>query len=159
MAKGPDKIGALIEADDWKGARNAITVALRREPESHWLLSRLALTHYEEFEYEKALELDERALALAPNCLLALWGYAGSLEMLGREREALKIYQGLIDRGARAIAHGECGEGLARARGLVADSYFLMATCLEALGKKRKPWRHSRPILILEAGLPIHIPS
>jgi tetratricopeptide (TPR) repeat protein len=138
MAKGSDRIEALIEADDWKGARNAITVSLRREPESHWLLSRLALTYYEEFEYEKALELDERALALAPDCPLTLWGYAGSLEMLGREREALKIYQGLIDRGARTIAHGECGEGLARARGLVADSYYRMATCYESLGQKKK---------------------
>jgi tetratricopeptide (TPR) repeat protein len=138
MAKGQDKIEALIEADNWKGAREAIIVALRTKPESHWLISRLALTHYEELEYEKALELDEQAVALAPNCPLALWGYAGSLEMLSRERKALKIYQSLIDRGAEAIAYGECGEGLARARGLVADSYYRMATCYQALGQKEK---------------------
>lgn len=150
MGKRPDKIEALIEADNWKGARKAIIAALRTKPESHWLFSRLALTHYEELEYEKALELDEQALALAPNCPLALWGYAGSLEMLSREREALKIYQRLIDRGAEAIAHGECGEGLARARGLVADSYYRMATCYESLGKKTRPWNHSKLILTFE---------
>lgn len=138
MAKGSDKIEALIEADNWKGARKAIIAALRKEPESHWLLSRLALTYYEELEYKKALELDEQALALAPDCPLTLWGYAGSLEMLGREREAVKIYQRLIERGAEAIAYGECGEGLARARGLVADSYYRMATCHKSLGKKEK---------------------
>ena len=98
MQSVSDKIEVLIEADNWKGTRKEITVALRSEPESHWLLSRLAL--------------------------------------IGREREALKIYKRLIDRGAQSIAYGECGEGLARARGLVADSYFRMATCLEALGKK-----------------------
>jgi tetratricopeptide (TPR) repeat protein len=98
----------------------------------------LALTYYEEFDYEKALEHDEQALALASNCPLALWGYAGSLEMLGREREALKVYQRLIAEGAESIAYGECGEGLARARGLVADSYFRMATCYDSLGKKEK---------------------
>jgi tetratricopeptide (TPR) repeat protein len=138
MAKAPDKIEALIEADNWKGARKAIIAALRTQPQSHWLISRLALTHYEELEYEKALELDQQALALAPGCPLALWGYAGSLEMLSRAHEALKIYQRLIDRGAESIAYGECGEGLARARGLVADSYYRMATCYESLGKKEK---------------------
>ena len=61
------------------------------------MISRLALTHYEELEYEKALELDQQALALAPSCPLALWGYAGSLEMLSREH-ALKIYQRSHDR-------------------------------------------------------------
>lgn len=74
------------------------------------------MTYYEEFKYEKALEYDSQALSLAPNCPLALWGYAGSLDMLGREREALKIYQRLVKRGAESITHGECGEGLARAR-------------------------------------------
>ena len=35
MTKGPDKIEALIEADNWKGARKAIIAALRTQPESH----------------------------------------------------------------------------------------------------------------------------
>ena len=89
MAKRADTIESLIAADDWKGARRVITTALQREPNSHWLLSRLALTYYEEFEYERALALERQALELAPNCPLALWGYAGSLEMLDRPREAL----------------------------------------------------------------------
>ncbi len=138
MSEAPDKIEALIEADDWKGARAAIRAALRAEPESHWLLSRLALTYYEEFKYEKALEYEAKALGLAPNCPLALWGYAGTLEMLGREREALKVYRRLVRRGAESIAYGECGEGLARARGLVADSLYRMAGCYKSLGDSRK---------------------
>ena len=138
MPRRTDKIEALIEADDWKTARKAIITALRKTPDSHWLLSRLALTHYEEFDYKKALKRDEQALRLAPNCPLALWGYAGSLEMLGREREAIKIYSRLIKRGAKPIAYGECGEGLARARGLIADSFYRMATCYESLGQRKK---------------------
>ena len=138
MAKRSDKIESLIAAHDWKRARKAITAALRKEPDSHWLLSRLALTYYEEFKYQTALTLDQRALELAPSCPLVLWGYAGTLEMLGREREALKIYQRLVSRGAESIAYGECGEGLARARGLVADSFYRMAGCYESLGKHQK---------------------
>ena len=138
MSEVSDKIESLIEVGDWKGARNAIRTALRDEPESHWLLSRLALTFYEEFKYEKALEYEARALNLAPNCPLALWGYAGTLDMLGREREALKIYRRLVRRGAESIAYSECGEGLARARGLVADSLYRIAGCYESLGNSRK---------------------
>jgi hypothetical protein len=70
MSKGSDKIEALIESDNWKGARKPITAALQKQPESHWLLSRLALTYYEEFEYDKALVHDVQAVALAPNCPL-----------------------------------------------------------------------------------------
>ena len=138
MSKVSDKIEALIESDDWKGARRVIRAALRKEPDSHWLLSRLALAYYEEFNYEKALEYESQALSLAPNCPLVLWGYAGSLDMLGREREALKVYQRLVRRGAEAIAYGECGEGLARARGLVADCLYRMAECYECLGQRKK---------------------
>jgi tetratricopeptide (TPR) repeat protein len=98
----------------------------------------LALTHYEEFQYEKALALEEKALSLAPNCPLVLWDYAGSLEMLGRQREALRVYQRLIKRGAKSIATGECGEGLAWARGLVADCWYRMAGCYASLGNRAK---------------------
>lgn len=138
MSEKSDNIEDLIEAEDWKGARQLIRDALRKKPESHWLLSRLALTFYEEFKYEKALDYDSRALEIAPNCPLALWGYAGSLDMLGRDREALRIYRRLVRRDAQSIAYGECGEGLARARGLVADSLYRMAGCYASLGKRRK---------------------
>jgi tetratricopeptide (TPR) repeat protein len=133
MTRRSDKIEALIEIDDWKGARKAIVSRLRKEPQSHWLLSRLALTYYEEFEYEKALEIETQALKLAPKCPLVLWGYAGALDMLGRERKALRVYQRLVRRGVESIAYGECGEGLALARGMVADSFYRMADCYEAL--------------------------
>lgn len=138
MSEVSDGIESLIEVDDWKGARKAIRAALRHEPENHWLLSRLALTYYEEFKYEKALEYETQALSLAPYCPLALWGYAGTLDMLGRQHEAIEVYRRLVRRGAEAIAHGECGEGLARARGLVADSVYRMAGCYKSLGKSRK---------------------
>ena len=138
MSEIGEKIESLIAADDWTEARKIITNALSESPEDHWLLSRLALTFYEQFDYEKALEYDAKALSYAPHCPLALWGYAGSLEMLDRQNEAIKIYRRLIRRGAKAIAYGECGEGLARARGLVADSLYRVASCYESLGRRRQ---------------------
>jgi hypothetical protein len=72
-----------------------------------------------------------------PNCPLALWDYAGALEMLNETDEALRVYQRLIRRGIAAIGHGDCGEGLAWARGLVADCHYRVAHCYES----KRRWR------------------
>ncbi len=127
------KIERLIEAEDWPAARRAIRAELRSDPKNHWLLTRLGLTYYEEKDYKQALEWSRRAVGEAPNCPLVLWDYAGSLQMLGLGQDALKIYRRLIRRGIREIALDDCGEGLAWARGLVADCHFRMAGCYRAL--------------------------
>ncbi len=130
------EIERAIDLEDWPKARALILEALRSEPESHWLLTRLGLTHYEEFAYQEALEVEERALELAPRCPLVLWDYAGSLEMLGRYEEAMKIYRRLIRRGVESIAYGPCGEGVRWARGLVADCHYRLAGCYRGLGRE-----------------------
>jgi tetratricopeptide (TPR) repeat protein len=131
------EIEKLIAAGNWKAARTLIRVALRKEPDSHWLLTRIGLTYYEEYKYGKALFYTERALQLAPNCPLALWDYAGALDMLGRTREAVYIYKRLVKRGIEDIAYGDCGEGLAWARGLVADCFYRLAKCYDELGRHK----------------------
>jgi tetratricopeptide (TPR) repeat protein len=130
------KIERLIEAEDWPTARRAIRAELRSDPKNHWLLTRLGLTYYEEKDYKQALEFARRALAEAPDCPLVLWDYAGSLQMLGRGQNALKIYRRLIRRGITAIAFDDCGEGLAWARGLVADCHYRMAGCYRRSRRK-----------------------
>jgi len=86
----------------------------RVSSDDHWLLTRLGLTYYEEHNYKKALFYETQALRLAPKCPLVLWDYAGTLEMLGRDKEAIAIYRKLVKRGVDKIAYGECGEGRAR---------------------------------------------
>ncbi len=115
------EIERLIAEEDWPAARRAIRTKLRSSPDDHWLLSRLALTYYEQRQYSQALECDLRAVANAPDCPLVLGGQAGSLEMLHQTKAALKVYRRLIRRGIQAIAFNDCGEGLAWARGLIAD--------------------------------------
>lgn len=125
-----------IAHERWEAARHLIKAALIDNPESHWLLSRLGLTYYEQFDYQKALEIDEKALTIAPDCPLVLWDYAGSLEMLERQQEALAVYRRLIERGVDALANDDCGEGRARARGLYADCFYRMSHCFLALNRK-----------------------
>ena len=102
---------ALITADKWQQARKVIELALRHDPENHWFIARLALTFYEQHDYQQALDLSGRALSLFPHCPLALWEQAGALSMLGRKHEAIKIWKSLLRRGIENIAYGECGEG------------------------------------------------
>ena len=122
-------IERAIDQENWPQARALMRSALRREPYSHWLLTRLGLTYYEQRQYKRALHYSEKALALDPRCPLVLWDYAGCLDMLDRPKDALPIYRKLIRRGVDRLAHGECGEGRAWARSLVADCHYRMAHC------------------------------
>lgn len=137
------KIGNLIErsvrAEDWSGARKLIKAELRRKPKDHWLMSRLALTYYEQQKYGQALLWEERALREAPYCPLTIWGYAGTLEMLGHLRESLLLYRRLLSRGEDDLAYGECGEGIQRARSLVADCHYRIACIWE----KKRQWKRA----------------
>jgi len=122
-------IETLIAKEDWTRARKVIKASLRRDPSSHWLLTRLGLTYYEEFDYKRALKYHEEALRQEPECPLAKWDHAGALDMLGRLDEAISEYSELLDRGIDEIAHGDCGEGVAWASRLFADCHYRLASC------------------------------
>ncbi len=133
--------GKLIEkaiaAEDWVGARKLIVIELQRDPKDHWLLSRLALTFYEQRKYKQALFWDAKALQEVPYCPLAIWGYAGSLEMLGRQRESMALYRWLSSWGEKELAFGDCGEGIGRARSLMADCHYRIALIWE----EKRQWK------------------
>jgi tetratricopeptide (TPR) repeat protein len=136
------EIERCIDDEQWKDARQKIRLALRKEPDDHWLLTRLGLTYYEERNYNRALFYDTKAIKIAPACPLVLWDYAGTLSMLDRNKEAISIYQKLLRRGEKSIAFGRCGEGLAWARGLVADCFYRIGICYEESGLPKKAKRY-----------------
>lgn len=113
------KIESSIQRDDWKQARSLIRAWLRRSPTDHWLLTRMGLTYYEQQRYRQALAWERRALRLAPYCPLVMWDYAGTLDMLGRKKEALARFRRLLNRGEQRFAHGPRGERVQWARSLV----------------------------------------
>lgn len=131
-------VESALGREQWRHARGLIKALLKEEPDSHWLLTRLGLTFHEERNYVKAMYYTRKALSLYPNCPLVLWDYACVLDMLGRKKEALAIYGRLIRRGIDRLAYGECGEGLAWARGLVASCYYRRALCYGDLGLRRR---------------------
>lgn len=99
-------------------------------PDNHWLLTRLALTYYEQKQYRRAPRYELKALQLAPYCPLAIWDYAGTLDMLGRKKEALALFRWLISWGEDDLAFGQCGEGIRAARSLIADCYYRIGNIL-----------------------------
>lgn len=141
-SKSSRPTGAAIEAaiagDKWAKARGLIERALQVEPNSHWLMTRLALTYYEQFDYARALEYSKKALLLEPDCPLVQWDYAGALEMLDRPQEAIKMFDGILRRDVDSLANDACGEGRRRARGLRADALYRVAKCHETLGNRKK---------------------
>jgi tetratricopeptide (TPR) repeat protein len=124
------RIEKAIERDEWDKARTLIRYWLRSAPDDHFLLTRLALTYYEQRQYKRALHYELKALQIAPYCQLVIWDYAGTLDMLGRKKEALALYRWLISWGEDELAYGPCGEGVRSARSLIADCYYRIGNIL-----------------------------
>jgi tetratricopeptide (TPR) repeat protein len=131
-----DQINDLFKREQWAQARKLLQKRLEKEPNSHWLLTRLGTTYYEERDYPKALDLSRRAIQLAPECPLVLWDLASTLEMLGDDRGALRAYRGLFARGPQRIADDECGEGMPWALSLLTDCLYSAAGCLHRIGDR-----------------------
>lgn len=133
MTKKKDRVSELIRSREWTAARKQIRSELRSSPHNHWLLSRLALTYYEQRRYAKALSVSDVAVGIAPHCPLVLWEHAACLHAIGRRAEAIRTWRHLLKRGVRSIAYGVCGEGLAWAKALLSDCRLRLAmTYLES---------------------------
>ena len=149
-----NRIEDLIAQERWVDARKRIEQELETRPESHWLLTRLSTTHYEERDYSTALVFSLRAYGLAPNCPLVLWDLAGTLDALGNKQPAIDIYQRLLSRGVSGVANDECGEGEVWAKSLLADCHYRLAGCYEDIGKWREAVAHyEQHLKSLDAGV------
>jgi tetratricopeptide (TPR) repeat protein len=141
MAK--DRIETLIEAGNWTKAQKAIEKQLRDDPDDHWLWARLSGVKYEQRDYQGAFDDAKKALEIVPDCPLALWSYAGALDMLGKTKEAGKVYMQLFRRGVEELTTpdedaNECWEGADWTRSLIVDCIFRLARCLEKLNQRRE---------------------
>jgi tetratricopeptide (TPR) repeat protein len=133
------RIESLIAAEQWQKAQKAIQKQLANAPDNHWLWSRLSCVQYEQCDYQGALDAAHRALAIIPDCPLALWDQANALDMLGRTKEAGRVYSRLLRRGFQQIKEPdedaeECWEGEQWTWALVVDCIFRIADCLAKTG-------------------------
>ena len=132
------KVEKLVKAKKWSKARALIKEELLTDPADHWLWTTLGLTYYQQRQYEKALECSKRAVALAPDCALVLWDYAGCLEMAGRDHEALTIWTLIRQMDLEDIAYGECCEGMDWAMQIDNDVNYRMGRYFQRHGDREK---------------------
>ncbi len=118
------EIEKLVERKQWARARALVQEELMSAPTDHWLWMTLSLTYYEQKKYEKALQCAKLGVEFEPTCPLALWHYAGSLYMSGREDAALTIWTILLDMDLEEVAYGECAEGMDWALQLINDVHY-----------------------------------
>ena len=149
------KIESLMASKNWAAAEKQIRLALRTEPDRHWLWERLAAACYEQRRYEEALGYAEKALEIMPGCSLVLWDKAGALHMLGRLNEAIDLFRKLLRKGVEGIAHEPCSEGRAWTRALVSDTYYVLGLCYVSTHERIKAIRAIRKSLDLRGpGVP-----
>ena len=146
------RLDEAYDAEDWGGMRSLLLAELKRDPDDHWLLTRISMTYYEQRKYQRAFDYAVRALRIAPRCPLALWDCAGALDMLGHADEAIGIWKRLLDEGIEEIAFGECGEGIRWAESLLNDCRYRLGATYADLGERDEAVRwyevhleHRRP--------------
>jgi tetratricopeptide (TPR) repeat protein len=151
-------IETLREQEQWPEMETAARDALVKDPKNHWLVTRLSDAIYEQKQYTAALEYADQALAIVPDCPLALWAKAGALDMLGRSQDALEHYVEIVKRGIQEIREPdedaeECWEGQTWTFSLLTDCMFRIAGCLEDTGDiKGAAYRYKLFVSLLDAG-------
>jgi tetratricopeptide (TPR) repeat protein len=130
-----DKIGTLFRRGAWETARKLLQRERDKDPDNHWLLTQLGVTFYEQGRYDEALPYFRESLRIVPDCPLTLWNLAGTLDALGRSREAIPIYAWLLA-SEKSPADDPCWESREWADALKADCAYRLAVCFEHLGKK-----------------------
>lgn len=138
------KIEKHFRRGEWKKTRELIYRELKKKPKDHWLLTRLAMTYYEETEYKRALSISEKAMKLAPTCPLVLWDYACALDMIGSHKKAIAGWKKLLKKGVEAVAYREHGEGLRWARSLLNDCRYRTGLSYGKQGKVKLALKYLR---------------
>src|SRR5436305_1817161 len=90
------KINELFQQCKWEEARDILERERERNPDSHWVLTQLGVTFYEQLKYRDALKIFVASLNLLSDCPLTLWNLAGTLDSLGKHADAMRIYSWLL---------------------------------------------------------------
>lgn len=128
------KINRLFGRGDWRAAQKILETEREKDPQSHWVLTQLGVTLYEQRKYEAALKLFLASRRLVDDCPLTLWNLAGTLDALGKHREAARIYTWLLESTATAD-DDPCWESAEWTDALKTDCVYRLGLCFENLGK------------------------
>jgi tetratricopeptide (TPR) repeat protein len=124
----------LLREGSWDAARKIIERELAKDPESHWLLTQLGVTYYEQGQYRESLQPLLSSLEIVPDCPLTLWNIAGALDMLGKPKVAIPIYTWLL-RSRKSHADDPCWESEEWAEALQTDCVYRVGVCFQRMAQ------------------------
>lgn len=130
------RINDLFQQHRWEQARNILARERTLDPTSHWVVTQLGVTYYEESKYEQALSLFLDSQKLVDDCPLTLWNLAGTLDALGKHDEALAIYFRLLQ-SKQTAAEDSCWESQEWTVALKTDCAYRIGICYRRLGEKQ----------------------
>jgi tetratricopeptide (TPR) repeat protein len=149
-----ERINNLVMDEKWPEARRLIVAARKAEPESHWLLTQLGETYYEQRRYKTALKYLLQARAIQPHCPLTLWHLAGTLDALGYYDGAVRIFNWLLENKTTAD-EDPCWESKAWTDALKTDCVYSLGVCFRHMNQREKAAHFlERYIRLLLAGAP-----
>jgi hypothetical protein len=143
-----DKVNDLFHRGEWEAARTVLERERERDPDNHWVLTQLGVTLYEQRRYREALKLFLASLKIVPDCPLALWNLAATLDALGRSADAVRIYTWLLQ-SDKTPEEDPCWESKEWTEALKADCVYRLGVCFRHLGKRRKAENCYRQYLTL----------
>ena len=129
-----DKINRLFRENEWDEACELLEAERAKDPESHWVLTQLGVTYYEQRRYKEALRLFLKSKAIVPDCPLTLWNLAGVHDALGKHRAAIDIYIWLLGR-AKSPDEDPCWESKEWANALKTDCVYALGASFQHLGE------------------------
>lgn len=130
-----DKINSLFAQEDWAAARAILEQEREKCPDSHWVLTQLGVTYYEERRYQDAIKLFRASKELVPDCPLTIWQLAGALDATGKSSEAIDLYTWLL-RSKKSAREDHCWESDEWTETLKTDCVYRLGVCFSHQGKK-----------------------
>ena len=118
------KVFACYDTENFSKAKRILKVALEKNPEGYWLISNLAICNYETGKFKLALEISNKAYAIAPNDPMVLNYHASILKVNDFYKEAIEIWLKIINTSEENLANSRFGEGIKWAKSLKVDTLF-----------------------------------
>jgi tetratricopeptide (TPR) repeat protein len=131
-----DSINELLRRAQWIEARRLLERARKSDPKSHWLITQLGVTYYEQGEYKNALKHFLASLRIVSDCPLTLWNLAGTFDSLGNYDAAMSIYNWLLQTD-KSSEDDPCWESKAWTDALKTDCVYRVGVCFQHLGKNQ----------------------
>jgi tetratricopeptide (TPR) repeat protein len=115
-------------------ARSAIKKLPSNDWDAHWLYTQLSSAYYEKHKYSTALKYSSKAMAIAPNCPLSLWHYAGDLVCNNKSDMAISIYHKILKKRFGKM----CNESKEQTIALKSDCRIRLAMCYYSINQLQK---------------------